>query len=52
MSSGELTASGAVVGAEVEVALLPSEKGGEILDFYFLLRYCLADTLQIVNIFD
>ena len=37
---------------EVEVARLQSDKGGKILDFYFLLRYCLADTLQVVKMLD
>jgi hypothetical protein len=37
---------------EVEVARLQSEKGGKILDFYFLLRHCLADTLQVVKMLD
>ena len=38
--------------SQVEVARRQSDKGGKILDFYFLLRYCLADTLQIVKILD
>jgi hypothetical protein len=29
-----------------------SDKGGKILDFYFLLRHCLADTLQVVKMLD
>ena len=37
---------------EVEVARLQSDKGGKILDFYFLLRHCLADTLQVVKMLD
>ena len=37
---------------EVEVARLQSDKGGKILDFYLLLRHCLADTLQVVKMVD
>jgi hypothetical protein len=33
-------------------ARLQSDKGGKILHFYFLLRHCLADTLQVVKILD
>ena len=35
---------------EVHVARLLSDEGGKILDFYFLLCYCLADTLQVVKV--
>jgi hypothetical protein len=35
-----------------EVAILPSKEGGKILEVNFLLRYGLADTLQIVNMLD
>ena len=38
--------------SEVEVARLQSEKRGKILDFHLLLRHCLADTLQVVKMFD
>jgi hypothetical protein len=37
---------------EVKVARQQSDEGGKILDFYFLLRHCLADTLQVVKILD
>ena len=37
---------------EVEVAILQSKKGGKILLVNFSLRYCLADTLQVVNMLD
>jgi hypothetical protein len=39
-----------VLPLEVEAAGLKSEKRGKILDFYFLLRHCLADTLQVVKV--
>ena len=38
--------------SEVEVARLQSDKRGKILDFYLLLRHCLADTLQVVKMLD
>jgi hypothetical protein len=37
---------------EFEVCRRQSEERSKILDFYFLCRYLLADTLQIVKMLD
>jgi hypothetical protein len=41
-----------ICGWPSEVARLQSDKGGKILDFYFLLRHCRPDSLQVVKMLD
>jgi hypothetical protein len=41
-----------ICGRLSEAARLKSDKGGKIVDFYLLLRHCLADTLQVVKMLD
>jgi len=41
-----------ISGRPLAAARLLSDKSGKILDFYLLLRHCLADTLQVLKMLD